>query len=76
MAFKKEAKADPLKRRVEYLPLVPILRRATLVCEVCCSTAMEALMPHLEKAEVVILKDGNTNAEQRVSISQLELPCR
>jgi len=63
------------KGRVEYLPLVPILRRATLVCSrVCCSMAREALMPHLEKGEVLILKDGNTKAEQRVSISQIQLP--
>jgi len=52
---------------------VPILRRATLVCRVCCSTAREALMPHLEKGKVLILRDGNTTAEQRVSISQFQL---
>jgi len=32
------------------------------------------MLPHLENCEVLILKDGNTTAEQRVSISQFQLP--
>lgn len=56
---------------VEYLPRVPILRSATLFCWVCCSTAREALVRHLEeKGEV--LEDGKGSAELRREREGLE----